>query len=158
MCTFSSHPGLRTESFVFFGDAAAEKPDLTKPYVLGWARPPSTDMYRHPEYQADKSSLWFYHVWSLMMVLSEIAEWRPLDTCRAFQDKDKDKEELLRRKMERKQLVTKPDWKGAPTAEIFQYGLGFLEKDHHTLEGYNRWDIKRFYDKLCELLGPSPAQ
>lgn len=138
------HPGLRTESFVFFGN------DLTKPYVLDWARSPSSDIYQHPEYQADKSP-WFYQAWSLMMVLSEIAEWRPLDR---FQDK----EELLKRKLERKQLVTSLDWKGAPTAEIFKYGFGFLEKDHHTLEGYSRWDIKRFYDTLCELLAPSPAQ
>ncbi|KAK0646163.1 hypothetical protein B0T16DRAFT_390645 [Cercophora newfieldiana] len=124
---------LQAEGFVSFGNA--EKPDLTKPYVLDWARPPSTDMYRHPEYQADKS-LRFNQARSLMM----------------------DKEELLRRKMDRKQLVIRPGWKGAPTGEIFKYGFGFLEKDHHTLEGYSRWDIKRFYDTLCELLGPSPAQ
>ncbi|KAK3333954.1 hypothetical protein B0T19DRAFT_142219 [Cercophora scortea] len=119
------HPCLRTESFVLFGNA--EKPDLTKPYVLDWARPPSNDIYRHPGYQADKS-LWFYQAWSLLMVLSEIAEWRPLDRA-SSEDKE---EKLLRRKMERKQLVTRPDWKGAPTAEIFKYGFGFLERDHHT--------------------------
>jgi hypothetical protein len=78
----------------------------------------------------------------LMMVLSEIAEWRPLD--RAFQGE----EELLKRKMERKQLVTSLDWKVAPTAEIFRYGFGFLEKDHHTLERYSQWDVKRFYNAL----------
>jgi hypothetical protein len=33
------HMALRTDSFVFFGDA--EKPDLTKPYVLDWTRPSS---------------------------------------------------------------------------------------------------------------------
>ena len=69
------HTALRTESFVFFGDA--EKPDLTKPYVLDWARPSSPDMYQHPEYQADKP-LWFYQVWSLMMVLSEMAARRSI--------------------------------------------------------------------------------
>jgi hypothetical protein len=81
-----------------------------------------------------------------MMVLSEIAEWRPLD--RAFRDEA----ELRSRKLERKQLVTSPGWKGAMTAEIFKYGFGFLEKDRNTLEQYSRWDVKQFYDRLCELL------
>jgi hypothetical protein len=59
------------------------------------------------------------------MVVSEITEWRPL--ARALQGE----EELLKRKMEWKQLVINPDWKGAPTAKIFKYGFSFLEKDYH---------------------------
>ncbi|KAJ9131296.1 hypothetical protein NKR23_g11788 [Pleurostoma richardsiae] len=58
-------------------------------------------MYQHPEYQVDKS-LWFYQVWSLMMVLSEIPEWRPLD------GEGQDKAELLKKKWERKRLVMSP--------------------------------------------------
>ncbi|RYP53959.1 hypothetical protein DL768_001181 [Monosporascus sp. mg162] len=42
--------------------------------------------------------------------------------------------------------------------QILKHGFGFLEKDHHTLERYSRWDVKRFYDALCELLAPSPVQ
>ncbi|CAJ2508619.1 Uu.00g136450.m01.CDS01 [Anthostomella pinea] len=137
------HTALRTESFVFFGDP--NKLDLTKPYVLDWARQAAPDMYQHPAYQADEP-LWPYQVWSLMMVLSEIAEWRPLDG--AFQDEAG----LRSRKLARKQLVTSPDWKGATTAEIFKYGFGLLEKDRKTLQQYSRWDVKCFYDKLCELL------
>jgi hypothetical protein len=118
---------------------------------IGRARRPPT--YTDIPNTRQASLFWFYQAWSLMMVLSEIAEWRPLD--RAFQGE----EELLKRKMERKQLVTNPDWKGASTAEIFKYGFGFfLEKDHYTLERYSRWDVKRFYDTLCEILAPSSAQ
>ncbi len=40
------------------------------------------------------------------MVLTEIAEWRPLGEV------VQDEGELLRRKRERRQLVTKPDWEG----------------------------------------------
>ncbi|RMZ78691.1 hypothetical protein DV738_g3808, partial [Chaetothyriales sp. CBS 135597] len=140
------HTALRTESFVFFG--SAEKPDLTKPYLLDWARPSSPDMYQHPEFQGERPA-WFYQIWSLMMVLSEIAEWRPLDGA------VRDTAELLRRGLERKQLVTNPNWKGAPTANVFKLGFGFLEKDRQTLEQYSHWQVKRFYDKLCESLAPS---
>lgn len=139
------HPALRTESFVFFGDP--NRPDFTKPYILDWGRQALPEMYQHPEYQAEKP-LWSYRVWSLMMVLSEIAEWQPLD--KSFQDDA----ELRSRKLERKRLVTSPGWKGAMTAEIFQYGFGFLEKDRNTLEEYSEWEVKRFYDELCKLLEP----
>lgn len=108
-------------------------------------------MYQHLDYQADKP-LWFYQVWSLIMVLSEVAEWQPLDRT------SQDRTELSRRQIERKQLVTSPDWKGALTAEIFKFGFGFLEKDCHTLEQYSRWYVGRFYDKLCELLAPFVPQ
>ncbi|KAJ4108309.1 hypothetical protein NW760_003375 [Fusarium oxysporum] len=139
------HPALRTESFVFFGDP--NRPDFTKPYILDWGRQALPEMYQHPEYQAEKP-LWSYQVWSLMMVLSEIAEWQPLD--KAFQDDA----ELRSRKLERKRLATSPGWNGAMTAEIFQYGFGFLEKDRNTLEEYSEWEVKRFYDELCKLLEP----
>ncbi|KAK7584712.1 hypothetical protein V3481_011040 [Fusarium oxysporum f. sp. vasinfectum] len=139
------HPALRTESFVFFGDP--NRPNFTKPYILDWGRQALPEMYQHPEYQAEKP-LWSYQVWSLMMVLSEIAEWQPLD--KAFQDDA----ELRSRKLERKRLATSPGWNGAMTAEIFQYGFGFLEKDRNTLEEYSEWEVKRFYDELCKLLEP----
>ncbi|KAH7199589.1 hypothetical protein DER44DRAFT_887680 [Fusarium oxysporum] len=102
------------------------------------------EMYQHPEYQAEKL-LWSYQVWSLMMVLSEIAEWQPLD--KAFQDDA----ELRSRKLERKRLVTSPGWKGAMTAEIFQYGFGFLEKDRNTLEEYTRSDVGRRLWLVCRM-------
>ena len=142
------HTALRGESFVFFG--SLNKPDLANPYVLDWVRPQEPSIYQHPEYEAD-NLLWFYDVWFLMIVLSEIADWRPVDG--AFRDE----KELLQKKIDRKHTVTNPDWKGAPTAKIFQYGFGFLDKDSHTLEHLSRRDIKRFFDKLCALLAASEA-
>ncbi|KAM4054863.1 hypothetical protein HRG_005683 [Hirsutella rhossiliensis] len=137
------HMAMRTESFVFFGHA--KRPDLTKPYILDWSRRSSPDMYQHPQYRVDKP-LWFYQIWSLLMVLSEIAEWRPLD------GEFRDKGQLLRRQQARRRLVTSPDWKGAATAELFKYGFDFLDRDRSTLEKCNHWDVKRFYDGFCELL------
>jgi len=137
------HAALRTESFVFFGSPS--KPDLTKPYVLDWGRPSSSSIYQHPDYEAAQP-LWFYDVWSLLIVLSEIAEWKPVDG--AFRDE----RELLKKKLERKKTVMDSNWKSAETAEIFKYGFSFIEKDRHTLEQLSWHDIKRFYDKLCALL------
>ena len=140
------HPALRTQSFVFLG----AKPDLTKPYILDWACSSSPSMYQHPEYPGKPS--WYCEAWSLMMILSEIAEWQPLDGGY------REEAELLRKKLERKKLVMDPEWKGAATAKIFRYGFGNLEKNRHTLEQFSTWDVKRFYDGLCELLAPLSAQ
>jgi hypothetical protein len=140
------HAGLRTESFVFFGDL--KKPDLTNPYVLDWGRPSSPSIYEHPEYQAGQP-LWFHDVWSLMMVLSEVAEWKPVNGT--FRDTN----ELLRKKLQRKKEVMDVNWKGDGTAKIMQYGFGFLEKDRSTLENLSRKDIKRFFDTLCHLFEAS---
>jgi len=137
------HGALRTESFVFFGSPS--QPNLTKPYVLDWGRPSSPSIYQYPDYK-EARPLWFYDVWSLLIVLSEIAEWKPVDG--AFQDEP----ELLKKKLERGKTVMDPSWKSAETAEIFKYGFGFLDKDRHTLEQLSWRDIKRFYDKLCALL------
>ncbi|KLP11498.1 Uncharacterized protein Y057_10061 [Fusarium fujikuroi] len=139
-----NHPALRTESFIFFVNS---DPNLTTPYILDWARLASPEMYQHPEHQAGKP-LWSDHVWSLMMVLSEIADWKPLEK------EILDHAELRSRKLERKRLVTNPSWKDAMTAEFFQFGFEFLEKDRSTLEEYSRWKVKRFYDRLCKLLEP----
>lgn len=137
------HGGLRTQSFIFFGNA--EKPDLANPYLLDWGRPSSPGIYEHPEYQAGQS-FWFHDVWSLMIILSEIAEWKPVDCI--FQDHN----ELLRQKLHRKNEVTDASWKGDRTAKIMQYGFKFLEKDRSTLENLSRKEIKRFFDGLCALI------
>jgi hypothetical protein len=140
------HAGLRTESFIFFGDA--KKPDLANPYLLDWGRPSSPSIYEHPEYQAGQS-LWFHDVWSLMIVLSEIAEWKPVDGT--FQDAH----ELSRKKLQRKKEAMDASWKGDRTARVMQYGFKFLEKDRSTLESLSRKEVKRFFDTLCSLIdGP----
>jgi hypothetical protein len=140
------HGGLRTESFVFFGDA--KKPDLTNPYLLDWGRPSSPSIYQHPEYQAGELN-WFYDVWSLMMILSEIAEWKPVDGTL------QDEHGLSRKKLQRKKEVMNPSWKGDRTAKVMEYGFKFIEKDRSTLESLSRKEVKRFFDTLCSLLdGP----
>ncbi|KAJ9133155.1 hypothetical protein NKR23_g10943 [Pleurostoma richardsiae] len=102
-------------------------------------------MHQHPEHQPDKPA-WFDDVWSMLMVLTEIAEWQPLGNM------FRDKVEMRSSQMKRKKLVVTQDWKGAFTAQVFQYGFGFLEKDRQTLEKYSHWKVKDFYDGFCELL------
>ena len=51
--------------------------------------------------------------------------------------------------------MTSRNWKGALTAEIFQYGFEILEKDCDTLDRFSKRDIKRFFDKLCGLFAPA---
>ena len=136
------HTGLRTESFIFFSDL--KTPYLTNPYVLDWGRSSSPSIYEHPEYQAGQS-LWFHDVWSLMIVLSEVAEWKPVDGT--FMDPS----ELLQKKLQRKREVVDVNWKGDRTAKIMQHGFGFLEKDRSTLENLSWKDMKRFFDTLCNL-------
>lgn len=136
------HMALRTESFVFLSQA--DKLDYTSPYILDWTRPPSP-IHQHPDYRADKP-LWFYDAWSLTMILSEIADWRPLEYA------DQDGEKLLEWKLNRKKLVKSSDWKGAPTAEIFKYSFDIFDKGHDELGKLSKWEVKRFYDGLCERL------
>ncbi|RYC55505.1 hypothetical protein CHU98_g10706 [Xylaria longipes] len=144
-----NHTALRTESFVFLGGKPV---DYTRPYLLDLARPALPDMYRHPEYRGDRKPAWFYQVWALMMVLSEIAEWRAL-----YPSENDEGVELLRRKLNRKRLVTSAEWRSALSTQVFRHGFGILEADRETLETYSRWRIKRFYDKLCELLLSGPS-
>ncbi|KAI0815415.1 hypothetical protein GGR55DRAFT_675032 [Xylaria sp. FL0064] len=157
------HPALRTESFVFFpardgssngstGDAG--RPDLTSPYILDWGRrrpSPSTvaGMYQHPGRRAEDGPRWFHQAWSLMMVLSEIAEWKPINAGPFHNEA-----EVVVAKLQRKQLVSDPRWKNGETAAVFRFGFEFLDKGIDTLEQYTHWQVKSFYDRLCELLAP----
>ncbi|KAI0546730.1 hypothetical protein F4679DRAFT_587255 [Xylaria curta] len=141
------HTSLRTESFVFRGKPV----DYNRPYLLDMVRQPVPEMYRHPEYRADGERAWFYQVWALMMILSEIAEWKPLD----YVTPGEGGAELLRRKLNRKRQVTSTEWKSGLHPQVFRLGFDFLDADRETLETYSRWRVKRFYDELCELLSPS---
>ena len=81
-----------------------------------------------------------------MMILSEIAEWKPVNG--AFQDAN----ELSRKKLQRKKEVMDASWKGDQTAKVMEYGFKFLEKDRSTLESLSRKEVKRFFDTLCSLI------
>lgn len=91
--------------------------DLSNPYLLHSGCPSSHSIYEHPEYQA-RQALWFHDVWSLMMVLSDIAEWKHVDGT-FFHDAN----ELPQKMLERKNEVVNVNWKGDRTAEIMPYGF-----------------------------------
>jgi hypothetical protein len=85
------HRVLRTESFVFFG--GPDNLDPTNPYVLSWRCPSSPSIYQHPEFKISQP-VWFYDFWSLMIVLSEIAERQPVEGT------FRDERELLKKEAE----------------------------------------------------------
>lgn len=153
----NKHMALRTESFVFLreGSAAGKKGpgaglkglDLRYPYVLDWGRESRPSMYQHPRFDPDRKK-WYYDVWSLMVVLTEIADWKPLDPVDARNEKV-----MREKKMELKRRVTNPQWKGEATAAVFRYGFGILEEEE--LDKVTWSGIKRFFDGLCELLESS---
>lgn len=154
----NKHMALRTESFVFLRDPritpsgksrGAEGLDLKSPYILDWGRDSCPNVYQHPEFDAERK-MWYYDIWSLMIILSEIAEWKPMDTTPA-----KDDEELLRRKTERCKKVSSVEWKGVQTAAVFKFGFEFLEGRGKELEGISWSGVKRFFDTLLELLDAS---
>jgi hypothetical protein len=104
--------------------------------------------YSLPPQSGYRNSIPGHDVWSLMVVLSEVVEWKLVDGT--FRDTN----ELLRKKLQRKEVVD-VNWKGDGTAKIMQHGFGFLEKDRSTLENLSRKDIKRFFDTLCHLFEAS---
>ncbi|MBE3041933.1 hypothetical protein IMZ48_04995 [Candidatus Bathyarchaeota archaeon] len=156
------HMGLRTESFVFLRNPAMQEKkqngngngveigpgdlDLRNPYLLDWGRESSPSVYQYPEFDAHKK-LWYYDVWSLLIILSEIAEWKPLGSCPT------DAAGLRARKKEIMRRITSDGWKGETTARLFRFGFGFLEAIR--LETMSWGVIKKFFDQLCELLDTS---
>ncbi len=134
------HTALRTESFVFFGHAG--RLVTNRPFIIDWARESTADMYQHPQYQSNETP-WFYQAWSLLMIVSEIAEWQPLG------NDWRSESELPVLKRQRREMVVDPDWGDRATAKLFAYGFGVLEGDRNTLLQATHWDIKCFYDVLC---------
>lgn len=143
---------LRTESFAFFSSGsssdAAVLPDLTRPYILDWGCRPSSpssglpttaDVFRHPGCCASAlvPPQWFDQAWALMMILSEIADWRPIERS-PFRDEAALREATL----QRGQLATNETWKNGTTAAIFRYGFQFLDSEPKVLEQYSHWQIK----------------
>lgn len=148
------HMALRPESFVFLREPGltpsderrgAEGLDMKSPYILDWGRESCPSVYQHPEFDAERK-MWYYDLWSLMIILSEIAEWKLMDTTPATD------EELRRRKVERCKKVSSVEWKGENTAAVFRFGFEFLEGRGKELEAMSWSDVKRFFDRLLELL------
>lgn len=97
------HKGLRSDKIVFFSQRTSE-PDLEAPYVLGYklSRPnildeltekprfnACEDIYRHPFAQSSQSTGNYhksYDIYSLGILLIEIASWMPIHKFLGFSD------------------------------------------------------------------------
>ncbi|KAK7432982.1 hypothetical protein QQZ08_000453 [Neonectria magnoliae] len=150
------HGALQTESFLFLEKGNGKYDD--PPYTTGWMCPPSRihapPMGDPPYYDYDPDNPgWWDDVWSLMMILSEIAEWKPLDGT------GKEGRVLFMSQVRRKQLVQSDDWKGKSAAAIFEHGFGFIDQPREVLKTYSFDAVNRFFDTLCDLLLPgSPME
>ncbi|KPM45166.1 hypothetical protein AK830_g1411 [Neonectria ditissima] len=148
------HGALQAGTFVFL-DVNGTGAEYKKPYTMGWLSKPSP-AHRHPDYDA-QGVRWYDDVWSLMMILSEICEWKPLEVKlgkgkRPVQDK-------LCRWQARRKLLTQTyewlsgdNWDNVPTHEVFSYGFGFIDKPREVLDSYGPDARGEFFETLCSLL------
>jgi hypothetical protein len=90
------HKGIRSDCIIFRADSTTGKPDISNPYMTGfeYSRPDRTDahtthlppwgpneVYVHPDYQGGSANGPFkrsYDIYSLGIVLLEIAYWQPI--------------------------------------------------------------------------------
>jgi hypothetical protein len=90
------HKGIRSDCIIFRVDATTGQPDINNPYVTGfeYSRPDRNDahttrlppwgpneVYVHPKYQGGNATTHFkrsYDIYSLGIVLLEIAYWQPI--------------------------------------------------------------------------------
>ncbi|KAI2467332.1 prion-inhibition and propagation-domain-containing protein [Annulohypoxylon bovei var. microspora] len=107
------HKGLKSDNILFFCEETNE-PNLAKPYVTGYdlsrpsdilemtAKPPFdpwSDIYRHPLAQFEEAKNHYrksYDMYSLGVMLIEIALWKPIEDILGIQDLRKMKSKDLR--------------------------------------------------------------
>jgi hypothetical protein len=134
------HPAIRCRSFVFLRHRHSREV-LEKPFLLDWTqRPTANSMYRHPNYDPAKASLWVNQAYALLMVLSEIVAWQKITT--QFDGNDA---ALKKGKSEMAAGLRRGVWK------VFPWALERLvgrDAEYHEKCGHS--EIKRFYDTLCE--------
>lgn len=95
------HKGLRSSNILFFTDRSTGAINLSDPYISGfeYARPaqrddmtqrpsddPGADIYRHPATQAGLGFLKSFDLYSLGVVLLEIAYWAPIEKILGIAD------------------------------------------------------------------------
>jgi serine/threonine protein kinase len=98
------HKGLRSSNILFFTDRTTGAINLSDPYISGfeYARPaqrddmtqrpsedPGADIYRHPATQAGLGFLKSFDLYSLGVVLLEIAYWAPIEKILGIADLDR---------------------------------------------------------------------
>ncbi|KAI0601705.1 prion-inhibition and propagation-domain-containing protein [Biscogniauxia sp. FL1348] len=97
------HKGLKSDNILFFGSAADEE-SLSMPYITGYdlSRPsneldmtekplfdPLNDIYRHPDVQFGEAKNYYHKshdMYSLGIVLIEIAMWKPIEAILGIDD------------------------------------------------------------------------
>ncbi|KAI1412810.1 prion-inhibition and propagation-domain-containing protein [Hypoxylon sp. FL1857] len=97
------HKGLRSDNVLFLSTGMAEQ-SLTAPFITGYdlSRPsdvpemtekppfdPQSDIYRHPHAQFGEAKNYYrksYDMYSLGVVLIEIALWKPIETILGFEN------------------------------------------------------------------------
>lgn len=107
------YKGLRSSNIIFF-PSSSEHPDLSSPYVSGFelSRPsiidnmtekpkfdPSQDIYRHPDAQSSRTDGNYrksYDIYSLGVVVIEIAFWKSIEDIVGFEDLAKVRPSALR--------------------------------------------------------------
>lgn len=107
------HKGLRSQNILLF-QSQKGSPDFGKPYVSGFdlSRPmqhgqmtvkpqfdPAFDIYRHPNAQSsqtDGSYMKSYDIYSLGIILIEIAHWKPIGEILGIEDLTRTKPPALR--------------------------------------------------------------
>lgn len=113
------HKGLRSSNILFFADCGPSEVDYADPYISGFdysrpamnddmtEKPPenaSADIYRHPRVQgsglresSSPSSSYkkSYDLYSLGIILLEIAYWKPIDAIMGIEDLERAKPSVV---------------------------------------------------------------
>lgn len=148
-----NHPALRCGSFVYLRHKVTGK--YNGPYLLDWSqRPAGPNLYQHPGYddgtgKKKPAALWVDQAYALVMVLSEIVAWRPMNEPPPGVDAKAMCDARAQREMELK----KGNWNAFPWA--LERLVGRTSEYHEKASHAN---VKWFYDKLCDEISSQPLE
>ncbi|KAL8388320.1 hypothetical protein RB595_009313 [Gaeumannomyces hyphopodioides] len=148
-----NHPALRCGSFVYLRHKVTGK--YNGPYLLDWSQcPTGPNLYQHPGYddgtgKTRPAALWVDQAYALIMVLSEIVAWRPMNEPPPGVDAKAMRDARAKREME----LRKGNWNAFPWAleRLVGRTSEYHEKASHT-------NVKWFYDKLCDAISSQPLE